>query len=468
MSQVFPLQCFPEPLRSLIQEGAHALDCDPRYLAMPSIACVAGAIGNSRVLRIKRTWREPAVVWAASIGESGTLKTPAIELVLKPLHRRQRRLQKEYDTAWAEYESELKQWKAKPRKDRGDEPEQPPPCVHLFCSDITTEGLADRLADNPNGMLVAVDELAGLFARFDRYASGGGDVQHYLSMFGAGALKVDRKGGDRKTIYVPYAAVSICGGIQPNILRKVLTSEFFDCGLAARLLLAMPDPKPAKWTDAEISDQTLNAVDQMYDNLYAFRGEPDTDGHISPSDVSLSPEAQERFIKFVNDHAVKAVELQGADAAAWSKLKGYAARFALIFHLVRQAGGEDVDPWQADIQSIEAGIELADFFWNECQRIYNRFRESEEATSRRELRQWLAARGGQATVRDLQRGPRHFRDDPAKAELALNELADGGYGSWEKVGGGSRGRPTSVFYLADSPDFPIVRRGDGDTNTKTQ
>ena len=59
-------------------------------------------------------------------------------------------------------------------------------------------------------------------------------------MFRAGTVVVDRKTGERRTLFISRAAVSITGGIQPGVLAHALTPEFLDAGLAARLLMAQP------------------------------------------------------------------------------------------------------------------------------------------------------------------------------------------------------------------------------------
>jgi hypothetical protein len=73
----FPVVAFPEPIRAYVSQGALALGCDPAYLALPALAVAASAIGNTRTIRLKRGWEEPAIVWSAIVGDSGTLKSPA-------------------------------------------------------------------------------------------------------------------------------------------------------------------------------------------------------------------------------------------------------------------------------------------------------------------------------------------------------------------------------------------------------
>jgi hypothetical protein len=95
--------------------------------------------------------------------------------------------------------------------------------------------------------------------------------------------------------------------------------------------------------------------------------------------------------------------------------------------------------------------------------------ESEKDRHPRELLEWIAGHGGRVTVRDVQRGLRRYRDNPAQAEIDLQALVDNGDGNWESIRAGARGgQPTSQFCMAGSPDFPISRRGDGDTTHQNQ
>jgi hypothetical protein len=161
----------------------------------------------------------------------------------------------EYLSIKDEYEAELRAWKKADPSERGDRPQapEPPMCERFLCADTTVEALADRLSNAPRGLLVARDELAGWLGSFNQYKAGqGGDVAHWLEMHRAGSLLVDRQSGDKTTIHVARAAcVHLQAASKPKTLRRCLSSEFYDNGLAARLLLAMPSPRVKKWTDAE-------------------------------------------------------------------------------------------------------------------------------------------------------------------------------------------------------------------------
>jgi hypothetical protein len=228
--QPFPVDAIPQPVQDYIVQGARALGCDPAFLALPALAVLASAIGNTRVIRLKRTWTEPSIVWSAVVAESGTLKSPAFRKVVGHLFHIQTEFWADYQAKEKEYRKLLEEFRAARR--RADEPEdiggltpEPPRARRVVCNDSTIEKLAELLEDNPRGLLVARDELAAWVGSFSRYkgSQGGTDLPNWLELFHAGFLSIDRKTGDRKTIIVPRASVSVTGGIQPATLGRVLT-----------------------------------------------------------------------------------------------------------------------------------------------------------------------------------------------------------------------------------------------------
>src|SRR5207248_1111663 len=109
--QAFPIESLPAPIAEYVRHGARALGCDPAYLALPALAMVAGLIGYTRVLRLKKTWRAPCVLWTLVVADSGSLKTPAFRLVTDPLFDMQRRLDARYERDVATYCNAMEKWK---------------------------------------------------------------------------------------------------------------------------------------------------------------------------------------------------------------------------------------------------------------------------------------------------------------------------------------------------------------------
>jgi DNA polymerase I-like protein with 3'-5' exonuclease and polymerase domains len=457
----FPVEALPPPLGDYVRQGADALGCDPAFLALPVLAVVASAIGGTRVIRLKRGWDEPSVVWAAIVGDSGTLKSPAHLKAVSYLFRRQKRLLQEFTQRAAEYQAELTAYQAaKKAFDKGEGPDpgarpEPPVLRRVVCSDTTIEKLAAILEDNPRGTLVARDELAGWFGSFTRYKgkAGGTDLPNWLEMHRAGTVIVDRKTGDRPTLFIPHAAASIAGGIQPGVLARVLTTEFLDAGLAARMLMAMPPRLPKRWSEAEVAEAVEGAYHAVIDRLLDLDFGASDDGDRVPQVLRLSPPARDAWVSFYNDWAREQATAEGELAAAYSKLEAYAARFALIHHVVsRTARGED-DLAPIQRESIEAGVALCRWFAGEARRIYATLSESAQERDTRRLIDFVRARGGRLTAKELQRSNSRKYPTADAATEALEGLVRAGCGCWVDREPDCRGgRPTRDFELHPTTD----------------
>ncbi|RMH27381.1 MAG: DUF3987 domain-containing protein, partial [Planctomycetota bacterium] len=346
----FPVDALPEPVRSYAVEGAKSIGCDTSFLALPILAGLAGAIGNTRRIKLKRDWIEPAVVWVAIIGESGCGKSPGFRCALKAIRDRQHRLMKQHERDMRDWESKnalheiaLANWK----KDatRSDTPPDPPAapdkpiCPRAWIEDVTSEALAELLHQNPRGLLSLRNELSGWFS-FGQYKNGGGadDIARWLQMFDADPIMVDRKTSG--STYVPRAAVSVAGGIQPRILDRVLGEQHRDNGMLARLLIAYPPRRAKRWTEAEIPAEVDAAVTAVFDRLYDIESDLNDDGEPVPRLLSLTPGAKRAWVAFVNEHGQRQLEHVGDEAAAFSKLEAYAARLALVVHCARLAASD--------------------------------------------------------------------------------------------------------------------------------
>lgn len=480
----FPVYVLPEPIRSFVTDAAKAIGCDASYIALPLLSGLASAIGNTHRIALKRGWTEPAIVWTAIVGESGTAKSPAMELALRAIRKRQHDAVKEHTAAMKDhadavaiYERNVAQWKRVKSDTLPPAKPETPIADRCWTDDATTEALAVLLQQNPRGLLMVRDELAGWF-NFDRYAGGkgGGDAAKWLEMFGGRPMVVDRKGGG--TLYVPCAAVSIAGGIQPETLRRALVQEHRDNGLAARLLLSSPPRMPKQWTEADVDEVTEAAVAMVFERLYSLTPETDDNGDQRPRLVTLADDGKRAWVKFYNEHAHEMVNLSGDESAAWSKLEGYAARLTLVVHLTRWAAGDTTlrDPGRVDEASIAAGVVLARWFGDEARRVYAILSESDDDRETRRLVEWIERKGGSTTARDLTHGLRTYRGDSDAAELALSALVKAGVGQWEaETPGPKGGRPAKRFRLVNAVTVTETPAnsgndkayGDGDTEVKT-
>lgn len=458
--RLFPLDALPEPIRGFVDAGARAIGCDPSYLALPLLTAIAAAIGNTRRLELKRGWSAPPILWGAIIGESGTAKTPAFKLVMRPVRERQRKALERHAEEMKHYEADLARWEKdmtawKRNKNATDDPPvkpTPPQAERFVVSDTTVEALAPILLANQRGLLLARDELAGWIGSFDRYAGkgkAGADSANWLSMFNAESIIVDRKTGIPRTIHIPQAAVCVSGGIQPAILQRALGSEHRESGLAARLLLTCPPRKAKRWTEADIDPSAEAELVRLFDRLSELQPTTSDDGEAWPVLVRLTPDAKRAWKSYYNAHAVEQADLTGDMAAAWSKLEEYAARLALVIHFTRWAASDPnlTKPDIVDAASMNAGIALAKWFKHEARRVYAMLDESDAERDQRRLVDWIGLKDGTVTAREVQQGCRWLKE-PGAAEAALEDLVKAGRGTWEQSPAGQRGQPTRRFKLS--------------------
>ncbi len=459
----FPVHCLPMPLAAYVAEAAAAIGCDPAFVALPCLAVVASLIGNTRSIRLKQGWFEPSILWAAIVGESGTHKSPALAAAVDPIEAIEKRFAKQFAAEHADFRQEFQEWKDADKNERGDEP-KPPIQRRAVIKNATIEAGANVLSNNPRGVLLALDELATWLGSFTKYKvkAGGTDMQHWLEAHGGRAWIIDRKTGIPPTIFIPHVAVSVTGGIQPAILASQMTGEHWSSGFGARLLLAWP-PRCAKvWTEAVIDPDTAAAYSSLLESLLSLQFR-EHDGDSGPHQLTLSADAKTEWVKFYDAWGSKQANAEGNAAAAFSKLEGYAARLALIHHVVEKCyrGEDDLTPVQA--ASVRAGVELVQWFAAEAERIYSLLSESEEQGNSRRLAEMIRLRGGHITTRELQ------RSNPAKyvtaetAEAALEDLVAADFGSWRVDEAGQKGgRPVRRFILHPTPDKTDITLSESD------
>jgi hypothetical protein len=472
----FPVDGLPEPIRGFVVASAVAMRCDPALVALPMLAALASAIGSSRSLLAKPGWFAPAILWTAVVAESGSMKSPAIRTALQFLRLNQGRAHREFEAAQSQYRVAIEQFKAehaKWREQEGDETEEPtspvtPIARRYLVADATVESLAPILLENPRGVLLQRDELAGWLGSFNRYSNGkGADEASWLSCFNGEELLVDRRTGFPRTIRVPHALVSVTGGIQPGVLARLIGKEHRESGLLARFLLCSPPREPKTWTEAAVDPETHNAVQVVFDELVSLESATTEEGEPVPMVVRLSGPARDLFKRFYNAHNLETAELSGDLAAAWSKLEETPARLALVFHCVRFVTGNAADPLECDAATMAAALMLAEWFKHETKRVYSILCETPVAADRRKLVDWLAKRGEPVTARDVQQGCRWLKE-PGAAETALNDLVVSGLGEWQdRPSGPKGGRSTRVFSLFASTKLAETAERQGSVDVDT-
>jgi hypothetical protein len=119
----------------------------------------------------------------------------------------------------------------------------------------------------------------------------------------------------------------------------------------------------------------------------------------------MPDEANAVWESYYNEHGKREFEEEGPIRAAMSKLEGVTARLALVIQLA-----EDPQSVAVDVEAMEAGIKISNWFEGQARRVYQGFEETEQERDRRAVCEWIAKHGGSTTQRDLANGgPNRFR-----------------------------------------------------------
>jgi hypothetical protein len=272
-------------------------------------------------------YKVPPIVWVGMVGESGTMKTPILNILTSPLSVIQGEIAETWKLNKADFEKELSSYKLQKKGERGEEPQPLAPMQDVYFSDFTIESICQSVSDYPNkGYLTFVDELAGFFKSMDAYRKGGGDRQKWLDFYNGCAVKVNRKGSD--TLFAPHSSLSILGGLQPSVLERLIKKDdSAEDGLWNRFIFVhLPQSKMEAFPDYSfgLSDE-LKTVYQLLSN------QPECE-------YKLSEESKPVW-KLWHDLMEEKVwnEPSNLLRATYAKFKGAAARIALVLHCTNAA-----------------------------------------------------------------------------------------------------------------------------------
>jgi len=395
----FPVGAMPEGCRRLIEEAAAAIGCPPDFVGVPMLVVLASAIGNSRVLRLKRGWEEGAAIYGAVVADAGEKKTPALKVALEPARKAQAALKEEYHRAEDEHKREQREYEVD-KKDaaRAGEPAPPPPqpptMERTLVEDTTVERLAGIQAENPRGVVVIRDELSGWARAMDQYKQGGrgADRQFWLSAWSNSYVSVDRKSQDHPLI-VSRPFVGLFGAIQPSVLPEL--GDGREDGLLDRFVFAYPDAQLSGWTDAEISEEAESAYAAIYAKLRALYMPTDEYGDPDQVRTHFSPDAKAVMIDAINEHR-REMYAPGFPArlkGPWSKLEAYFARLILILATARAADTGAAE--RVETTDVLAAVVLLDYFKGHARRVYvGLYGQDPDELLAADITKFLKGRGG--------------------------------------------------------------------------
>src|SRR5262249_41032943 len=147
-------------------------------------------------------------------------------------------------------------------------------------------------------------------------------------------IKVDRKGSG--LIIVPRPCLSVVGGIQTDLLPELADSLAREDGFTDRVLFGFPEEVEDDFPEASVDEAVLDAVDAVFQALYAIAPTVTAEGNVRPHRVRFDREAMALWKAWYAEHLAEQrhplfpPRLRGP----WAKMPGQLGRLALILHVV--------------------------------------------------------------------------------------------------------------------------------------
>lgn len=455
----FPIEALPDCFAPFVSQAAQALGCPPDFIGVPLLALAGAAIGTTRVIELKPSWREGAQLYVAIVAEPGTKKSPALILAMAPLVERQKQLKARYDREMEEYERELARWEDERQKKRGlkngtnapepGEKPQKPVLGRTYTSDTTVEALAQIMAENPRGIALVRDELAGWARAMNQYKLGkGADRQFYLSCWSGAPAAVDRKSRE-EPILLNRTFLTVVGCIPPDVLDELNDERGREDGFLHRILFCFPDPAPNRWSEENISEGARKAVERCFRELWELEHDKSSGEEFKPVVVPLSPAGKRVFLEWFEAHCAEeeAPDFRSEWRGSWAKMPAHVARLALIIHTCRWVTRE-TSSFEVDEVSVLKAAALGHYFKSHLKRVYQRLREDQVDRRVRQAVAWLKKHGKngvtpRALIAYRVAGCKGKED----AKELLETLAARNLGYWQESPHGGRGRKTKKFFL---------------------
>jgi hypothetical protein len=444
--KAFDLDFLPASVAPWVADISERMQCPPDFVAIPAIVALGSVLGRKIGVRPQRRtdWIEVPNLWGCIVGRPGAMKSPAMGEALKPLNRLDSKAREGHLEALKEHAGKIELHKlrldearAAARKALKDgietlpfEIEEPdgPKARRYVVNDTTYEALGEILADNPNGVLTARDELVSLLKTLDReeYCAARG---FFLTAWnGTSPYVFDRI--LRGKTHIEAACLSLLGSTQPGriaeYVRRATDGGSGDDGLIQRFgLLVWPDQEP-EWretdrypnSDARISAwATFERLDKLDPNAVSA----ERDQFEALPFLRFDGDAQGMFSEWHYDleRRLRGGGMPPALESHLAKYRKLVPAIALINHLADGGTGPIPTP------ALARALAITEYLETHASRAYGAGGMSEAATAKAIL---ARIRKGELqdgfAARDLRRREWSGLTDTGQIKAGLELLAD--------------------------------------------
>ena len=430
----------PPALARDIIHDAELLCVDPIVLFNSLLAAVA-SLGGTKTPLDMQTHEIKCNIWAITVLESGGGKSRADNVIFAPLRELQATEDENFKRLSKEYQ-----------KDSSGTP----PRLRKYVFEVSTiQAVLRRLAESPGHSSVwARDEIAGLFNSLGQHSKGkdSEDQQILLKLWDGSGFSVDRVSLS-DSYSCQASALSISGGIQPGVFRKIFADPEDANGLQARPLYAVP--KRLKLQRKKGFVHLSERLPLLYDFVK----------NLPRTVVNISEFADTLYSKIVDDNEDLLETITSASLRTWMcKYPTQVLKIALILHLIEcfyspskeiELLTEDTlkralhlgEYYKASFQFLQEKVSNSDDISTTLLQVLDKAKQSPKGISTRDVYKPSRSIQGQAKSLGLESG--------VYVEGLFNQLVEMGYGQIVRSGKAVKFTATSfedTLKGADSAD----------------
>jgi hypothetical protein len=322
------------------------------------LATVSGLASGRFIASVRPGFEVTLILWLANVGDASSGKSPALDLVLKPLRK---------------FEADAQRHRREEIKalvDQGEKPKDAarkvPPATRALVSNASIEALQHLAAEQGRALIAAYDELSEWFAGLTRYSkSAQGDRGTWLSAHNCYPLVVDRRSLD-EPLRIDHWGVSLVGGIPPSVLSSLARSAELESedGMDVRLLYLRPVLPPVALRPQEGDDAAIADLERMMLRIIAWRREA-----CGTEPIAFDDKAKERFEKW-RFNLLNNARNGKKEVGAWvGKLPGLVVRLCGVLAVIDAAMAGNVPPKAITVNHLSRAAKLADLFSAHRRRI---------------------------------------------------------------------------------------------------
>lgn len=411
------LQMLPACLQTWSNDISERMQVPLEFVAGPAIVMFAGMIGRKAIVAPKQKddWYVVPNLWGCLIAPPGSLKSPAISAVFKPMNNIANRAQhkyaetkklkaKEETIARTEIEALKDAYKIAVKRGNVERIQEVKDRLDLslanfeenfnirepryITNDPTIEKLMTILEQNPQGLLLYRDELSGWLETMMHKSGREGDREFFLESWnGDNSYSMDRV--SRGTISVDGVCLSVMGGLQPGkfstYVSSVVKGGKSDDGLLQRFqLIFYPDRRKSwKKVDKNPDALALKKIEAILERLDHLPLPKKIDGHIHRAVYHYSARGQllaDVWHEKLESRLCKG-EMSPLLEAHLSKFRSLMPSLALIFTLIN----ENPDGELIHENEVQLAIEWCHYLEGQARKAYGDFIDPELAAGHRLL-----------------------------------------------------------------------------------